>query len=283
VAALPGFDHVLTFVNQGARVRMEATSPDALERASRLLPFGSRIESTPSADAVFSLSVAAGVATDDAPNCLYEDSALLQSSPDLDVLLRRLESVLHFAVASHARASLFVHAGVVGWRDRAILLPGPSWSGKSSLVAALLRAGADYYSDEYAIIDAHGYVRPYAKPLILRTSTGGPTLDGPCAPDDRVGTRPVPASLIVSTSYAAGARFAPAVCSPSRGLRFLIANTIVVRERPRFALDHLMPVARAATTLEGVRGDADDAAAWLIRFADTERDRREDGRLSNAR
>jgi hypothetical protein len=278
--SLPGFAHLLTFVNQGARVRMEANCSDALERASRVLPFGSRIEGAPSADAVFSLSVANGVATDEAPHRLYEDSELLQSSPNLEVLLRRLESVLHFAVASHARSSLFVHAGVVGWRSHTILLPGPSMSGKSSLVAALLRAGADYYSDEYAVIDAQGHVGPYAKPLLLRGPADGRIPAGHDAHGGRAGTCPLPASLIVSTRHVEGARFAPVTCSPSRGLMILVANTIVVRERPRFALDHLMPVASGATTLEGVRGDADEAAAWLLRFADRER---EHGRLSNAR
>jgi hypothetical protein len=277
---MTGCEHILTFVNQGARVRMEANTRGALELVTRVLPFGSRIERAHSPDAVFSLSLAAGVATDDAPHRLYRDSALLQSSPDVEALQRRLESVLHFAVASHARASLFVHAGVVGWRNHTILLPGPSMIGKSSLVAALLRAGADYYSDEYAIIGAQGHVGPYPKPLLLRRSDDERTPPGPHAHRDRVGTLPLPASLIVSTRYSAGASFAPVTCSPSRGLMILVANTIVVRERPRFALDHLMPIARGATTLEGVRGDADEAAAWLLRFAEMDQ---EHGRLSKTR
>jgi hypothetical protein len=247
---------------------MEASSHRALELVVRVLPVGSRIEPSHSPDAVFSLAVAAGVATDDAPHRLYRDSALLQSSPDLEVLLERLESDLHFAVASNARASLFVHAGVVGWRGRTILLPGPSMSGKSSLVAALLRAGAEYYSDEYAIIDGQGHVHPYPKPLLLRLPEGGRGPTGPQSHGCRIGTRPLHASLIVSTRYSPGGHFAPGVRSPSRGLMILIANTIVIRERPRFALDHLMPIADGATILEGVRGDADEAAVWLLRYQD---------------
>ena len=275
-----GDTHTLTFVNQGARVRMQANSPRALELVTRVLPVGSRIEPSHAPDAVFSLAMAAGVATDDAPHRLYEDSALLQSSPDLEVLLRRLESVLHFTVATHARASLFVHAGVVGWQGRTILLPGPSMSGKSSLVAALLRAGADYYSDEYAIVDAQGHVHPYAKPLKLRSPEGEGGPAGPHSHGGRVGTRPLPASVIVSTHYSPGAHFAPTMRGPSRGLMILIANTILIRERPRFALDRLVPIADGATTLEGVRGDADEAAAWLLRFTMRES---EHGRLSKAR
>ena len=205
---------------------------------------------------------------DDAPHRLYRESDPLQASRHLEPLLKRLESDLHFTVASHARASLFVHAGVVGWRGRAIVLPGRSMSGKSSLVAALLRAGAAYYSDEYAVIDGKGRIHPYAKPIGLRAPGGGTRQIAPGSIGCKVGTRPLHPALIVSTRYSRGQRFEPEERSPSRALMVLIANTIVIRERPRFALNRLMPVAREARILEGVRGDADAAASWLLRHQD---------------
>jgi hypothetical protein len=256
----------VTFVNHGARLRVEANSPGALDLVSRVLPFGSRIERLRSFDAVFSLVVAPGIGTGDAAHRLYRDSALLQSSPDLQPLLKQLESELHFAVASNARSWLFVHAGVVAWRGRTILLPGRSMSGKSSLVAALLRAGAEYYSDEYAVIDRPARVHPYARPLSLRGLEGQLEQAPRQSQGGRVGTEPLPVHLIVSTRYSPGQRFDPVVREPSHGLMILIANTVVVRARPRFALDHLMPVAQSATTLEGLRGEADEAAAWLLHY-----------------
>ena len=43
---------------------------------------------------------------------------------------------------------------IVTWgRGRAIVIPGRTFSGKSTLVAELVRAGATYYSDEYAVED----------------------------------------------------------------------------------------------------------------------------------
>ena len=258
--------HAVTFVNHGARLRVEANSAAALNLVSHVLPVGSRLERLHSTDAVFALVVAPGGGTGDAPHRLYRDSALLQSSSDLQPLLKQLESELHFAVASHARSSLFVHAGVVAWRGRTILLPGRSMSGKSSLVAALLRAGAEYYSDEYAVIDRQARVHPYARPLLLRGLEGQLEQAGRQAQGGRVGTRPLPANLSVSTRYSPGQRFEPTVRDASHGLMILIANTVVVRARPHFALDHLMPVAESATTLEGVRGEADDAAAWLLHY-----------------
>jgi hypothetical protein len=43
-----------------------------------------------------------------------------------------------------------------------MVLPGKSFAGKTTLVAALVRAGAEYWSDEYAVLDANGDVHPYA-------------------------------------------------------------------------------------------------------------------------
>src|SRR5262249_9105581 len=51
-----------------------------------------------------------------------------------------------------------VHSGVVAHGGRAILLPGPTSTGKSTLVAELVRRGAAYFSDEYALLDAEGRV-----------------------------------------------------------------------------------------------------------------------------
>ena len=65
-------------------------------------------------------------------------------------------------VANYAPDRVFVHAGVVAWRGRALVLPGTSFAGKTTLVAELVRAGAIYYSDEYAVLDEQGRVHPYS-------------------------------------------------------------------------------------------------------------------------
>ena len=78
-----------------------------------------------------------------------------------------------------------VHAGAVLFGNRAVLLPGKSFAGKSSLVAELLRRGATCLSDEYALIDGAGIVHAYPRPLLLRN--GGhaqtPVLPGTSMPN----------------------------------------------------------------------------------------------------
>lgn len=79
-------------------------------------------------------------------------------------IIRALDEV----VIQHLTTLHAVHAGAVLWGERILLLPGITHSGKSSLVAELLRRGATYFSDEYALVDSEGHVHPYPRPLLLR-------------------------------------------------------------------------------------------------------------------
>ena len=69
------------------------------------------------------------------------------------------DSLLRVAVGEYAVDRVFLHAGVVGWRGKAIIIPADSFKGKSTLVAELVRNGATYFSDEFAVVDANGLVR----------------------------------------------------------------------------------------------------------------------------
>src|SRR4030088_2057564 len=89
---------------------------------------------------------------------------------EFDGLLDAFESHVQLTVAEYAPHRVFVHAGVVGWRNRAILIPGLSYSGKTTLVDQLIRAGATYYSDEYAVLDGRGRVHPYPRALGMRSA-----------------------------------------------------------------------------------------------------------------
>ena len=57
------------------------------------------------------------------------------------------------AVVHRMKMFRAVHAGALLIDGKALLLPGTSHAGKSSLVAELLRRGASHFSDEYALID----------------------------------------------------------------------------------------------------------------------------------
>ena len=102
----------------------------------------------------------------------YNGAAQVSRSLELDDVIDRYESDLQLLVAEEARSRFFVHSGAVGWKGKAILIPGRRLSGKTTLVAELVRAGATYYSDEYAVLDANGFVHAYEKPLSIRSEPG---------------------------------------------------------------------------------------------------------------
>lgn len=192
-------------------------------------------------------------------------SALLAAAPTLDDALAALQSRLHEAVARRARGVVFVHAGVVTYRERAILVPGRSMSGKTSLVAALLRAGATYFSDEYAVLDETGLVHPYPKALSIRQPGGRSLHIDPHAVGSPVGVTGCPIGLVVITTYNAGGTWHPTRV-PRAGLALeLLNHTVAVRDQPARALATVHAAIHADTIgVRSQRADADAIAPRLI-------------------
>ena len=76
-----------------------------------------------------------------------------------------LEWGLNWCIAAHAHQFLIVHAAVIEKGGRAVLLPAPPGSGKSTLCAGLVSRGWRLLSDELTLVDpatgmAHGMARP---------------------------------------------------------------------------------------------------------------------------
>ena len=198
-------------------------------------------------------------------NILYGDAARLAGTKDTDTILEALERDLQLYVAEKARRRVFVHAGVVGWQGKAIVIPGRSMSGKTTLVKALVEAGATYYSDEYAVLDERGRVHPYPKPLSIRENGGGrPKEILPEALGGTTGVKPLPVGLVVATSYREAARWRPRQLLPGRAVMALLAHTVSVRRKPERALTTLRQVVAHAPVLKGARGEAVEIAEVLL-------------------
>ena len=134
----------MAFTTYGLRIGVRTNTPAILDRLPAVLPPGWRREDAPEVDRLYSLVVGGAGPRPSVRryHILYADAGRLARSMDLDDVFARLEDDLRIYVADRARRRLFVHAGVVRWRSRAIVIPGASLSGKSCLVAALVRAGA---------------------------------------------------------------------------------------------------------------------------------------------
>jgi hypothetical protein len=199
-------------------------------------------------------------------NLLYADSGQLARSKDTDLALEILERELQLYIAEYARHRVFVHAGVVGWRGRAIIIPGRTMSGKTTLVKALVEAGATYYSDEYAVLDERGRVHPYLKPMSVRENGDRSAKEiRPEALGGTSGVKPLPVGLVVATGYREGARWRPRQLLPGRAVMALLCDhTVSVRRKPERALNTLRQVVTEALVLKGVRGEATEVAETLL-------------------
>ncbi len=194
------------------------------------------------------------------------DGIALVSAASREVALGLLDAQVRVYVAARAPDLVFVHAGVVARHRRAIAIPGSSFTGKTTLVAALVRAGATYLSDEYAPLDEHGRVHPFPRPLSIRATDMADALEQ--RPDQLGDVADPRASVqlgaIVVTRYVAGATWEARVTTGGQGALALLSNTVPARERPRESLKAVARAAEGVVVLEGIRGEAQPAAAAIL-------------------
>jgi hypothetical protein len=251
----------------GLRFGVRFNEPRLLERLGPHLPPGWKPCSSPVVDQLFSLWVDRRKTLDRRPARVYAGPQERACSASLDEAFEVLESEMRLSLATSAPRHTFVHAGAVGWRNRAVLVPGRSRSGKTTLVAELVKAGASYYSDEFAVLDRRGRVHPFAKPLSIREEgrcdahalkRHAEELGGAC------GRAPLDVGLVVFAAYRPRAVWQPTVLTAGRAILELLAHTVPARLRPEASLDALRRAVAHATVLEGDRGDARDLARDLL-------------------
>lgn len=251
----------------GVRVGIRVSEPGVVDRLRRDLPPGWKPARSRVVERLYSLRV--GGTTPKSRirryHLLYADMKRIGRSMDLEETLELLASDVQCYVAEASPTRVFTHAGVVGWRGRAIVFPGKTFSGKTTLVAALVKAGATYYSDEYAVFDSRGRVHPYPSPLSIRDGKGerfgsytAEELGG------SVGSRPLPVGLVVVSEYKSGAHWRPRAMSPGQATLALLANTVSARFQPRVALATLKRAVRRAPVLVGVRGEVEEVVEAML-------------------
>lgn len=240
-------------VHVGIRVNNGSILAPLMERT----PPGSKISASQTVEHLYSISAfpADSQRRIRRFNIGYWNLVRFARSRSFDQLLDAFESHLQLTVAEFSPRRVFVHAGVVGWKRRAILIPGMTFSGKTTLVDHLLRAGATYYSDEYAVLDEKGRVHPYARPLGLRSINNQTKVRAEDLGAE-VGSRPLPIALVVSTRFREGAKWRPRSLSPGKGVLELLANTVSARQQPEFALSVLPKALRSARIVKSARGEA---------------------------
>ena len=188
----------------------------------------------------------------------------VSSDLDLEFGLMMLQTQIRIFIGINAPDRIFVHAGAIALGDRAVIFPGRSFSGKTSLVAAFLRAGATYLSDEFAVLDSDVMVHPYPTKLSVRgdgddrRDVDAATLGATSA------TERMPLGAIVVTSYKPGAEWAPAEITRGRAALALLDNTVAALERHTEALTVFRDATVGRLLIGGDRGEAEPVVADLI-------------------
>jgi hypothetical protein len=256
------------FTSYGVRIGIRVNQKGALDRIVNFLPPGWKRSRAREVDRMYSfvLRDEKARARGRRFNAVYSDANRISRTRELYQALDAFESDLQLFVAETAPRRVFVHAGVVGWRGRAIVIPGRSFSGKTSLVAALVKAGATYYSDEYAVLDNRGRVHHYARPLSIRENGH---LERPKkyqveALGGRMGVKPLPVAMVVVSKYKPGARWRPRGLSEGEGALELMSNTVSARRQPAAMLEAIRRVVSQATVLKGYRGDAAQVVEFIF-------------------
>lgn len=196
---------------------------------------------------------------------LHHIDRMVAAGPDAEVL-NSFEHMVRLRFATGSPTHFFLHAGAVAYQGQGIVIPGASFSGKTTLVSALVRAGAEYYTDENAVLDGQGRLHPYPKALGMREIPGewNQTPRTVTELGGIGGTNPVPVRLVVASQYRPHASWEPSTLSPADTVLMLMQHTVGMLERPAQSIQVMRRAAEGVTALQGVRGEADAVAADLI-------------------
>lgn len=198
---------------------------------------------------------------------LCKDGKEIYSVQSKEHLTNYLGWHLRATVAEFAVGRFFLHAGVVGWKGKAIVMPGDSFAGKTTLVAELVGRGAEYYSDEYAVLDEDGFVHPYAKKLSIRgiiddfeqVDFAVEELNG------KKGIEPLPIGVVLIAEYEKG-RTGTRIETRSvgQGTIELLKHSFSLKHNPETVLAVLSKATGRGIILQSKRGEAKEFVDALL-------------------
>ena len=258
-ASVADFD--MDLVSHGVHFRLAAETRELLEMMWGAAPFRSSECLRAESDVrTFALR---GVGAGSRYQVIADEEQL--ACERLEPALLELGGHMMLHVAEQAPEHIFIHAGAVALGNRALVLPGRSHAGKSTLVAELVRAGATYYSDEFALIDMQGQLHPFARDLRMRRPGLPEQTPVPVSQlDGRSGSQALPVALVVFTEFAEDAQWVPEAMSPGRAVLEMLVHSIAARRTPGRVLTALSAMMSHATAWRSERGQAAPVARALL-------------------
>jgi len=264
------FRYHLFFESYGVKISVTSNTAGAIEEARRIVSENlpncfQEIEET-NVEHHFLL-----VRNRSEKDSLYKNGEKILTRINRKGLKESLGSQIRLTVAEFAVGHIFIHAGVISWKGKAIAIPGHSFSGKTTLTATLLKRGAIYYSDEYAVLDKDGFVHPFPKKLSIRGEIDDDTQVEYSVEElgGTAGTEKTRVSMVLITDYKFNAKWNPKILSNAKGIMEIIKHTVPIRQNPEFTLRVLNQVADHAIIFKSRRADISKSADFIIDFLET--------------
>jgi hypothetical protein len=196
------------------------------------------------------------------------------------------EGCLNWCIYTYAHQYLIIHAAAVERGGRAVILPAPPGSGKSTLCAALVCRGWRLLTDELTLIDlATRSIVPLARPVSLKNESIGvlrqfapEAVFGPVSsntikgtvvhtrpPADsvrRVSERGLPA-WIVRPKYVVGQQLTARKISPGESFMMLAASSVNYMLHGAVGFDLLIKVVDSVESFALEYSDLDSVISWF--------------------
>jgi len=268
--------HHVAFESFGVRIALTANDRRVVDRLPYLAPLETRPCEVSEADHHVDITTRDGLRFNakydvhpDPVDKEIDEDIWVAGDADLELVLALLDAHVRECIALNAPNHLFLRGGAVLHRGRAIVVLGEGLSGKTTLVEALVRAGATAYSDEYAVFDEQGRLHTYTKrspvPSHVTATNGGESAQ---IPD----VEPQEAAAIAITSYTPGAEWQPQPLSRGESMLGLLSYAVSADERPEHAMQEIARILdRQPMVVRGSRGEADAMASVLLADADLAR------------
>ena len=193
------------------------------------------------------------------PNGLraLRDGENIGQAPGQHAFMHWFSRQVHADLAIFSPTHVFIHSGcVLGPEGQLLVIPGRSYSGKSTLTQALIAKGFAYYSDEYSVLDASGFVHAFPRHMTIRDGASPQYYEA-----RELGWSPslVPAriSKILSVKYHPDIRVGQLqTISKATMVMHLFQNCVSAQIDGARALKHIKKGVDSAQGLAGLRGEA---------------------------
>lgn len=251
----------LYFEAYGTRIGVRFNTVEAMESLEKILPNilpngWNEIEDSSSE---FIFSIISTQKRKSKKNVIYKNGELISTNFSPKDIWEIIDSQIRMTVGEYSKDFVFIHAGVVGWKGKAIVFPGSSYAGKSTLTAEFVKRGALYYSDDFTVLDKNGYVHPFPRKISLRG-----IIDDYRQLDFAVeelggkrGTEPIPIGVLLLTKYKENARAKLKQISQGEGMMAGLENSLSVRQNPAQVLSVLSKALENAQIYKSNRNEAE--------------------------